>query len=646
MCIEFFFRRECYMKHGKFVLHHTKQRKGLSIYVYYQIAWYFRKNGKPYRNVIQNLGRLEDAEIEYYKNAVACINSDTTVFPCKLDQLKVRASKEYLPLAIGNYLWDHWELSSVFQPSSAQKEVSTANIAKILTVIRLIKPSSKRHTTELYPETCLPELIGVKPSLYNRSRIFRELEIIESFKDKLGKHIFEFAKKENYTKGELFFYDLSSGNITGLKCVMAKWGHCKDGYRTHVVLMLVITPEGYPVYWEILEGNTADVNTIEKLTVKIEVIFGKIDKVFCFDRGMVSNDNLKLLETRNIQVITALDGNQAQYFEEYIDFALINKVKRLDLEKEETEIKKQLTAAGFVYVLKNLFYKEFNLTSDQIKKIEKKTDKLNLQKRRYFLSFNPELAYLSQKHRKLRVQGFKKWVEEYNEELRKALGNRNKETIEKGIKKELKRCQIANVDITYNLTKLKVENKNKKGVLKKAWTYKITIDKITGKSYNGATKYDGLWVLLTNIKKEDDNHFFSKTGFNNFFEIYRLKNTIEESFKIISDFVEIEPFYVYKTEHIKAHFTICVLSYLLDTTILNRIRASDKIKNMSLHRLFRILKKCKQDMMQLSEDSVVAQLTEVSDKQKKILEVLSCSHLISPEYLRNHNIISTVKNRA
>lgn len=392
------------MKNGKFVLHHSKQRKGQATYVYYQIAWYFRKEGKPHRNIIKNLGRLKESETEFYKNAVACVNNDSTVFPCRLDKLRVQTSRDYLPSAVGNHFWDHWELASVFQGSSDQKEVSTGDIAKILTIIRIVKPSSKSFTTELYPETCLPELVGVSPSSYNKSRIFRELEIIETFKDRLGKHIFEFAKKKNYTKGELLFYDLSSGNITGLRCVMAKWGHCKDGYRTHVVLMLVITPEGYPIYWEILEGNTADANTIERLTSKIEEIFGKIDSVLCFDRGMVSDDNLKILEGKAISVITALDGNQVKYFEDCIDFALINKVKKLDLEKQESEIKQQLTEAGFVFALKNLFYKEFHLTSDQERAIEKKTDKLNLQKRRYFLSFNPELAYLTQKHRKARVQ--------------------------------------------------------------------------------------------------------------------------------------------------------------------------------------------------------------------------------------------------
>ena len=43
--------------------------------------------------------------------------------------------------------------------------------------------------------------------------------------------------------------------------------------------MLVITPEGYPIYWEILEGNTADVKTINNLVCKIEKVYGKVESV-------------------------------------------------------------------------------------------------------------------------------------------------------------------------------------------------------------------------------------------------------------------------------------------------------------------------------------------------------------------------------
>jgi hypothetical protein len=429
MCIELLSGSR--MQKGKFVLHHSKQRKGTAIYVYYMIAWYFRENNKPVRNIIKHLGTLDKYEIEFYKNSVACLNEDPDIFPCNINKLFVRNSNEYLPCAIGIHLWDYWGLSTVFKDNSDQKDVQTSDVAKILTVMRLIQSCSKSFTTKLYQETCLPQLTGVSPSAYNNARIFRELDDIDGYREALGRHIFNFAKDKGYTQGEILFYDLSSGNISGLRCVMAKWGHCKDGFNTHVVLLLVITPEGYPVYWELLEGNTADAKTIENLILKIENIYGKVESVLCFDRGMVSDDNLKLLEGKKIRFITALDGDQVRYFKEFIDFALIEKVKGFDLKKNSNEIREDLIRGGFKFVRDDLFYKELQFLAEQKTMIEKITKKLNLSKRRYFLAFNPELAYLVQKHRKRRVEEYREWVREYTKELSQALADRKKETIDK-----------------------------------------------------------------------------------------------------------------------------------------------------------------------------------------------------------------------
>ena len=184
-----------------------------------------------------------------------------------------------------------------------------------------------------------------------------------------------------------------------------------------------------------------------------------------------------------------------------------------------------------------------------------------------------------------------------------------------------------------------MENKNDEGKTKRANTYRITLGNITEEAYKEARKYDGLWALITNIAEANEEGFFKKTKFSSYFDIYRLKNNIEEGFKILSNFVGIEPFYVYKTEHIKAHFTICVLSYLLDITIVNKIRTTDKIDNMDLHNIFHILKKCKQDNIQLDERTVASKITQLTGEQKKILDVLDCSYLVSPEYLVEKNII-------
>ena len=201
------------MKDGKFVLHHTKQLKGAAVYVYYMIAWYYRKNKKPFRNIIRNLGRLTDHEIEHYQNSIACLNNEPNIVPCNIDNLSVRISNEYLSCAVGIHFWDFWELSSVFKENSSKKEATTADIAKILTVMRMVQPCSKSFSAELYQETCLPQLTGVEPSLYNTSRIFRELKNIENHREELGKHIFNLAKKKRLTDGKILFYDLYSANI-------------------------------------------------------------------------------------------------------------------------------------------------------------------------------------------------------------------------------------------------------------------------------------------------------------------------------------------------------------------------------------------------------------------------------------------------
>lgn len=634
------------MQTGKFVLHHSKQRKGKAVYIYYMLAWYFRRNNKPYRKIITHLGRLSEYDVEFYKNSIACLNKESHMLPCNINKLFVRNSNDYLSCAVDIHFWDYWELSGVFKDYAERKEVTTADIAKILTIMRFVQPCSKRYTTELYGETCLPQLTGVCPLVYNKTRLFRELKNIENHREELGRHIFTIAKRKGDAKGDVLFYDLSSANVTGLCCVMAKWGHCKDGYHTHVVLLLVITPEGYPIYWEVLKGNTADTKTLEDLISKIEVAYGKVESVLCFDRGMVSDKNLKMLEGKSIRFITALDGNQIKHFNEFIDFDLLERVKTFDLKKQWNEIKINLTQSNFKFSPRNLFYKEVRLTERQKEGIEKITGKLDLDKRRYFLAFNPELAYLTHKHRKERVQTFKEAIEEYNKELSQALGDKKMVTVEKFIKNEMKKKKIANVEIDYVLTKYEVENENKEGKIKRATTYKVSIGNITEKSYEEARKYDGLWILITNMSEGDDEDFFYKTKFNSYFEIYRLKNNIEESFRILSSFVEIEPFYVYRPEHIKAHFTICVLSYLLDITILNKIRNSDEIDNMDLHNIYHTLRKCKQDNIQLDDRTIVSRLTQLTKKQKKILEILDCTYVVSPEYLVDKKIISIDKKCA
>ena len=238
------------------------------------------------------------------------------------------------------------------------------------------------------------------------------------------------------------------------------------------------------------------------------------------------------------------------------------------------------------------------------------------------------------------MKEFEDWVSSYNLELIKALKARNKETIEKNIKKELRKRKISDVVIEYELEACLLNNKDNKGKTKNVRTFQIKLNPISEKSYEQAEKYDGLWILITSISNEGEKEFIKKSNFLSYFEIYRLKTTIEESFKILSNFVGVEPFYVYKDEHVKAHFTLCILAYLIDVTILNKIRSSPKIKNRSLENIFHELKKCRQDKIKLTENRTISKITQPSAEQNKILDVLDCKYLVSPDFLYQNKIIS------
>jgi hypothetical protein len=207
------------MNNGKFVLHQSKDKKSNNVYTYYSIAWYYRKDKKPYRDILKRLGKLSIKEIAYYQRCIDCLNLKPEAEPCNINDVEPLESYEYLSCAIGLHFWDYWQLSSVFNINSSKKDIQTCDVAKILTTIRLSKVASKSLTAEYYKETCLSLLTGIPPESFNKSRIFRELGLIEDLREKLGKHIFSTAKKKNKTKGEVLFYDLSSGNLGLLEIV-------------------------------------------------------------------------------------------------------------------------------------------------------------------------------------------------------------------------------------------------------------------------------------------------------------------------------------------------------------------------------------------------------------------------------------------
>jgi len=290
------------------------------VYRSYSLARALWVDGKNKKETVIKLGKLSDAQVVQWRNLLKALKKPEC-FLTSFEDICTEKHYAYLDTAIANAIWDEWGIDAVFQ-NDGKRLVSIATVARILTINRCINPAAKSKTPEWFRETALPWMLDINPSEINPSRIFRELAVIESHKDSICEFLFQHLIRSDSTAMKSLFYDLSSSSFEGTKCTLMKWGHCKGGYENHVVLALIVNKNGFPFYWEVLPGCTADSTTINWLLESLKNRFNLNDFkeiTFVFDRGMVSDDNLTLLEKDGIKYISAMDKNQLENITE-IDF--------------------------------------------------------------------------------------------------------------------------------------------------------------------------------------------------------------------------------------------------------------------------------------------------------------------------------------
>lgn len=99
----------------------------------------------------------------------------------------------------------------------------------------------------------------------------------------------------------------------------------------------------------------------------------------------------------------------------------------------------------------------------------------------------------------------------------------------------------------------------------------------------------------------------------------------------IKSFIEISPVHVWKPEHVKAHYTICVLSHLIDRTLswlLHKEKGSRTKEIVSHARLYEELSGCRLNHVKLNPSQNLCRLTEPTSRQKELLTRLGMKYLV------------------
>jgi transposase len=216
------------------------------------------------------------------------------VAPIRLTGIGLERARQFGNVYLGMKLWEMAELDTFFGSHlpEGQEDLPWATTAMISTIARLCDPSSELHIAEDWiRRTALCDMLLCDENQVNEDRLYRVLDKLLPLKDLLQAHLKERWTNLFDTRYDLVLYDVTSTYFEG-QCAInpdAQRGHSRDHRPDckQVCLGLVVTPEGLPLGYEIFPGNTHDSKTVEKMVLAMEAIYGKSDRIWVWDRGML-----------------------------------------------------------------------------------------------------------------------------------------------------------------------------------------------------------------------------------------------------------------------------------------------------------------------------------------------------------------------
>ena len=226
----------------------------------------------------------------------------------------------YLALALWRRLGLHTILEELIP--RGREAVGWPIVACILTIARFSGNKSELEVAERwYQDSALEDLLGVSWKQVYDNRLYRGLDTLIEHKDALCQHLLKRYQSWFGVDFEFLLYDVTSTYFEGQANAntKAKRGYSRDMRPDckQVNIGLVVTPEGgLPIGYEVFDGNTADVTTVEDMVELMEKKYGKAKRIWVMDRGMVSEDNLKFLRQRGASYIVGTPKGQLRKFEQ------------------------------------------------------------------------------------------------------------------------------------------------------------------------------------------------------------------------------------------------------------------------------------------------------------------------------------------
>jgi transposase len=443
--------------------------------------------------------------------------ADDQIVRIRLDALELRRPRQWGACWLASVLYQKLELDVFWgerlRPS--RKGTRWDHVLQTLVSYRLIDPGSEwRLHREWFDKSAMADLLGADYRLAVDDTLYRCLDQLLAHKAALFSHLQQRWKDLFAAQFDVLLYDLTSTYFESdppfAEGDKRRFGYSRDKRFdcVQMVIALVVTPEGLPLGYEVLPGNTLDHQTLRSALEGIEKQYGKARRVWVMDRGIPTEETLTHMR-RSDPPVSYLVGTPK---------GRLSKLEAQLAERPWHQVREGITVKllpqeGECYVF-----------AQSVARIDKERAMRRRQLKQLWKRL-PELRHMKQLTR---------------DALLMKLG--------------AARQQWATA---WRLVALRVPKKDEQ-INEQTFTWRLRKKKL-----RQVRRREGRYLLRTNLTEEDPTKLW---------QYYTQLTQVEEAFKNLKGDLALRPVYHQKEDRIEAHIFVAFLAYCLHVTLRRWLR--------------------------------------------------------------------------
>ena len=469
----------------------------------------------------------------------------------KLSELQLRHPRQWGACWLACHLYEELGLNQFWAERlpPSRKGTRWDWVLQTLCAYRLIDPGSEwRLHRHWFEHSAMSDLLGADfDQLAESHKLYECHDLILKHKTELFDHLTQRWKDLFNAKFDVLLYDLTSTYFESdppfAEGDKRKFGYSRDKRPdcVQVVIALIVTPEGFPLGYEVLAGNTSDKTTLPAFLEKIEKQYGKARRIWLMDRGIPTEKHLAQMRASDPPVLYLVGTPKGRLSQ------LEKQMSALPWQQVRAGVEVKLLAqTGELYVLaqsQDRIHKERSMRRRQLRWLWGRLKELQ------GMELKRDQLLMKLGAAKQQAPSAWRFVEiKVSETIKKKNQKKKKEPDPQPEKKESEQEQ----------EQAKANQQEPKEKPKPTFEFKLRRAKL-----RMARRREGRYLLRTNLLDQAPAQAW---------EFYMQLGQVEQAFKHLKGDLAVRPLYHKKLERIEAHIFVAFLAYCLHVSLGRRLK--------------------------------------------------------------------------